>query len=305
MPASGAYRVYAYVPYCINGHPDSSGVYYDIHHAGGTSTVAVNQAAAAGGWVDLGLYDFAAGSSGYVRLDDIADDLYKTVWFDALKWYREEDGPVGTLPPNNLHPPDNTWSDSRAVTFRWSESLTEGVTGYQIIMATNPQLTNPFHTADVDYAGSDWAYAFLSDYAQVYWGVRALGPNGYSPPSTPWRLGIDTVPPTASISGVYLFLDGHYSVFWGGQDATSGIATFDVEYKQGATGAWTPWLTDTTQVGSSLPFSPSPTVWFRCRATDVAGNQGAFDDGSANTAAAILLDNQFLLPLVMRTYPPD
>jgi hypothetical protein len=305
LPASGAYRVYAYVPYCINGVPDSSGVYYDVHHAAGTTTVAVSQAAAAGGWVDLGVYDFAAGTSGYVHLDDLSDDPYRTVWFDAIRWYREGPGTILTLPPNNLHPADNIWSDSHAVTFRWSESLTEGVTDYQIIMATNQQLSDPFHTADVDYAGSDWDYAFLSDHAQVYWGVRALGPTGWSPPSTPWRLGIDTVAPTASISGVYLFPDGHYSVFWDGEDATSGIATFDVEYKVGTTGDWTPWLTDTALAGKSLPFSPSQTVFFRCRAADVAGNQGAFDDGSASTAGAVLLDHQSFLALVMRAYPPE
>ncbi len=304
LPASGAYRVYAYVPYCINGYPDSSGVYYEIHHAGGTSTVAVSQAAAAGGWADLGLYNFNAGSTGYVYLDDIADDLYKTVWFDAIKWYREEDGAVGTLPPSNLHPADKTWSANRTATFGWSPSPTEGVEYYRIRIATNTALVPWIHEARVHLNDiGNYEYTFSNDYQKLYWGVLAEGPNGDSPPSSPWTLGVDTVDPTASISGVYLFPDGHYGVFWEGQDATSGIATFDVEYKQGATGTWTTWLTDTTRMGSSLPFSPSQTVWFRCRANDVAGNQGAFDDGSANTAAAALLDNQFYLALVMRAYP--
>jgi hypothetical protein len=305
LPESGAYRVFVYVPYCINGIPDSTGVHYQIYDAEGvTTTVTVNQKAVAGGWVDLGLYNFNAGTSGYVFLSDIADDNYKTIWFDTIKWFREGESTAGTLPPNNLHPANHSWSSSRTVAFQWSASPTEGVDEYQIIIATNPELADPIKVDNVDYSGTDWVYPFGDDYSQVYWGVKALGPNGYSPPSGPWELGIDTVAPTAAISGVYLYPDGHYSVHWDGQDATSGIAAFDVEYRQG-TGDWTPWLTQTTAQGAPFPYPVTETVSFQVRATDIAGNQGDFGDEGMSTDSAILLDRQVYFPLTLYNWPPE
>ncbi len=302
LPVSGPYRVYAYVPYCINGYPDSGGVYYEIHHDGGTAAIAVSQASATGTWADLGVFNFDAGTSGYVRLADVADDLNRTVWFDAIKWYWEGDGDEGALPPSNLYPPDTSWSTDHSVTFRWSASPTAGVTGYKILLATDADLTSliKIPPAVADYAEDDWLYDFGQDFRQIYWGVVAVGLDGDSPPSTAWRLGVDTVAPSASISGVYLFPDGHYSVTWEGEDATSGVASFDVEYREAEDAEWTRWLTQTPLGVSPLPFSPSETVWFRCRATDRAGNQGSFDDGGKNTADAILLDNQSFLPGILR-----
>lgn len=307
LPASGTYRVSAYVPYCINGYPDSDGVYYEIRHGGGTTTVSVSQLATAGGWADLGVYEFDSGTSGYVRLEDLADDAYKTVWFDAIRWYWEGDGASDTLPPVNLYPVDSSWSTDQSVAFRWSASPTEGVTEYKILMATDTGLTDLVKVppAVADYAETDWLYDFDQDYPEIYWGVVAVGLNGESAPSTAWRLGVDTLAPSAFVTGVYLFPDGHYSVSWAGQDSTSGVATYDVEYKDGEDADWTRWLTDTTLKGSPLPFSPNGTVWFRCRAADVAGNQGPFDDGGASTSDAIFLEHQSFLPLVTRAFTPD
>ena len=302
LTESGAYRVHAYVPYCINGYPDSSGVYYTIHHAFGDTEVAVNQAAAAGGWVDLGVYDFNSGTGGYVYLADLADDYNRTVWFDTVKWFRQG-ATSGTQPPNNTQPADDSWSSSRTVSFQWSASLTEGVDDYRIILATDPELTDLIHSATVAYAGFDWVYAFLNDYPQIYWGVVAIGPNGDSLPSGPWQLGVDTAAPTAGISGVYTYLDDRISVHWSGQDATSGIAAFDVEYRFDPGAEWTRWLTQTSSSGATFPYTE--TAWFRSRATDVAGHLGEFDDGSMNTADAVRLDQQAWFPLIMRAWPPE
>lgn len=46
----------------------ASNVPVDIHHAGGTTTVIVNQRLNGGQWVNLGTYDFDAGRAGSVRL---------------------------------------------------------------------------------------------------------------------------------------------------------------------------------------------------------------------------------------------
>ncbi len=303
LPESGAYRVYAYVPWCINGTADSSGVHYTVHHTGGDTTVAVSQAAAAGSWVDLGVYDFNAGTGGYVHLTDLADDYMKTIWFDTVRWFREGGTSVGTLPPNNAKPADKSWDKTGSVAFQWSASASEGVTGYVISLSTNPDLSAPFRTATTDYADADWVHDFSQDYGSVYWGVVAIGPEGASLPSGPWQLGVDTVDPTASINAVYTFPDGHYSVSWGGQDLTSGIATYDVEIKKGTGGSWLPWLTGTSATAAAVPEPITDPSWFRARATDVAGNLGAFDAGDLSTDDAILLDHQVFLPAIFRDWP--
>ncbi len=305
LPQAGLYRVYAYVPYCVNGYSDSSGVSYKVRHAGGDTTVSVNQSATAGSWVELGLFQFNDNGQEYVYLTDLAVDDYRTVWFDTVKWYYDPDGGSGTLPPNNLVPANPSWSKTRPVTFRWSASLTPGVDHYWLRIATDPNLSNLLKSDQVDYANQDYVYTFPADYPQVYWGVQAHGPAGYSATSGPSRLGVDTVAPTAGVAAVYTYPDGHYSVHWSGSDATSGIASYEVEYKVGSGGTWTPWLTGTSQTGATYPNPVTTTVYFRVRATDKAGNTGAFDAGTASTAGAILLDHQVWFTLIMRNWPPN
>ncbi len=304
LPQTGTYRVYAYVPYCINGHPDSTGVYYTVRHAGGNTTVAVNQANAAGGWVNLGLYEFNAGTGNYVYLTDLASDSNRSVWFDTVKWYWSPNGGTATKPPNNLNPANTSWSTNRIVDFQWTPSLTPDVDGYWLLIAHDSGLTNLIHNSWIDkLVDPNYEYTFLDDFSQVFWGVQAHGPDGYSATSGPWSLGIDTQDPTAGIDGVYTYPDpdGRYTVHWSGADATSGVASYDVEYKVGA-GSWTSWLTDTTLPGSTYPHPVSETVYFRVRAADNADNQGAFDDGAMNTGAAILLTPRSWMPLIFRNW---
>jgi hypothetical protein len=94
LPLDGFYKVYAYVPHCTNGVPDTESAKYVVHHARGKTEVIVNQKEVAGDWAYLGNFPFEAGE-GYVYLDDITDDICdkwycNTVWFDAVKWVRQE-----------------------------------------------------------------------------------------------------------------------------------------------------------------------------------------------------------------------
>ncbi|MCP4526172.1 MAG: hypothetical protein GY833_09710, partial [Aestuariibacter sp.] len=42
-----------------------------------------------------------------------------------------------------------------------------------------------------------------------------------------------------------------FDVTWSGSDATSGIVSYDVQYKDGD-GAWTGWQTDTTAISATF-----------------------------------------------------
>lgn len=100
LPASGQWEVFAYIPYVITGRDDTGQARYQIHTAGGDYIVERNQNDNTG-WVSLGTYTFNAGSSGYVRLEDVTPDWYfiyggqqyrKTIKFDAMKWISTDSG---------------------------------------------------------------------------------------------------------------------------------------------------------------------------------------------------------------------
>jgi hypothetical protein len=84
LTAAASYRVCAYIP---PDHAYSHNARYQIHRNGGVSTVSLNQQNYAG-WVSLGVFDFPAGSGGYVYLGDATNEGWATmmVGYDAMKW---------------------------------------------------------------------------------------------------------------------------------------------------------------------------------------------------------------------------
>ncbi len=69
IPERGAYAVYI----SYKSLPESaSAVNYTVHHLGGDSNFTVNQKIGGGTWVYLGTFEFAAGTEGYVSMDNIA-----------------------------------------------------------------------------------------------------------------------------------------------------------------------------------------------------------------------------------------
>ena len=82
---AGQYRVRAYVPSLGNLVSQAD---YKIQYAGTASHKLVDQASEAGGWVDLGTFDFVAGGQQWVRIGDDytpASDDGKHVAIDALE----------------------------------------------------------------------------------------------------------------------------------------------------------------------------------------------------------------------------
>lgn len=63
------------------------------------------------------------------------------------------------------------------------------------------------------------------------------------------------------------------TVQWGGVDRDgSGIASYDVQYRSSAEGAWTDWQALTTATSAPFTGEPGATVYFRSRARDRAYN---------------------------------
>ncbi|MBN1991591.1 MAG: pre-peptidase C-terminal domain-containing protein [Anaerolineae bacterium] len=100
-----------------------------------------------------------------------------------------------------------------------------------------------------------------------------------------WNLGIDRTPPTVSVStgpmyGDAPFVDFH--LWWSGTDNLSGMADYDVQYRDGAAGTWTNLLTTTTDTYTSFVGQDGHTYYFRARARDVVGNQSVYASGDGD-----------------------
>jgi len=106
----------------------------------------------------------------------------------------------------------------------------------------------------------------------------------------------DTTPPTAT-TGVlpHATLAAEQPITWSGSDDSSGVASYDVRYQRAPyDGAFHHWrhpaeLTDTTQTSGTLLLAPGFDYCVETRATDVAGNVGAW---SAPQCVARALDDR-------------
>jgi hypothetical protein len=88
LPAEAMYEVFVHIPSCgtkAKAGP-STAASYTVQHRDAVKTISINQANAAGKWVSLGTYPFAAGQHGSVTLTDVAGDSMNVLWFDAVKW---------------------------------------------------------------------------------------------------------------------------------------------------------------------------------------------------------------------------
>ena len=79
--------------------------------------------------------------------------------------------------------------------------------------------------------------------------------------------------------------DPTFSVAWNGTDATSGIASFDVQSREDD-GGWTDWLANTSFESSLFSGRDGHNYSFRARARDRAGNAGAYP-GTADSSVRV------------------
>ena len=83
LPEAGWYPVWAWYRHGPNRPTD---VRYEIHHAGGVTTVSISQEVHGQTWRFLGEYYFEAGTSGHVTLLNESDDPLQAVVADAIRF---------------------------------------------------------------------------------------------------------------------------------------------------------------------------------------------------------------------------
>ncbi len=109
------------------------------------------------------------------------------------------------------------------------------------------------------------------------------------------QLRIDTLTPQAELLPLPTYYpNAQIPVQWTGNDgeAGSGLAGFDVQVRQGASGEWQPWLTATSNTSGVYDGQRSQLYSFRVRAIDTAGNVSPWATaGGRNTVLVDAIDN--------------
>jgi len=88
---------------------------------------------------------------------------------------------------------------------------------------------------------------------------------------------LDCLPPVATVKPLPFYVTAaNFVVTWHGDDAWSGIAEYDVQYRVGYEGDWVDWLTGTLAISATFTGVQGQTYFFRARARDNVGNAGQY-----------------------------
>jgi hypothetical protein len=88
LPGAGFYEALVHIPNC--GPPATRAARYQVSHDGTTREVQIDQSAAAGQWVSLGI-EHVVDPMVSVDLTDVTGDEGLAVRFDAVKWVPRQD----------------------------------------------------------------------------------------------------------------------------------------------------------------------------------------------------------------------
>jgi len=149
---------------------------------------------------------------------------------------------------------------------------------------------NDWHYIDNDTDGSDgyqttWDVSGLSDRSGIWLDALILDRVWNRWDATVGNLTLDRTPPTATADTSPMYGDApfrDFHVWWYGSDNLSGVASYDIQYRDGPGGVWTNLLTGTTDTGYRFVGVDGHTYYFRARARDLAGNQSAYAGGDGD-----------------------
>jgi hypothetical protein len=88
---------------------------------------------------------------------------------------------------------------------------------------------------------------------------------------------VESNPPQTAVFALPAFSRNGLLVRWGGSDpGGSGILSYDVQYRQGGSGAWTDWRMGVTETSATFNGTAGLEYRFRARARDRAQNVEAW-----------------------------
>lgn len=304
VPATGRYRIDAFIPYCHTGRNETGSATYTISAADGTTTRTISQQANVGLWVTLGEFNLNQGNGNVIRLTNLTRDSGFGVWFDALRLL-----PLGGPPPpppptaTNIDPAAGLWRKDRAVNFTWQVANPETVQFTTLQVATDPTFLNVLINQSWWGVVTTHSHQFDRDFGALYWRVLLSRENAPLISSPPTRFGLDATAPQSAVSRPLYLVPGpaFYRVAWAGEDATAGVDRYQIDVRP-VGGSWTRWLSDTRSRSADFRPPNTTTVYeFRAQAVDAAGNlEAPAATADATTANAVRLNRSFIMPIIAR-----
>ncbi len=287
VPETDLYEIQVYAPYCDTNNSETAGATYVIDNGKTKKTAVVSHQANVGLWMTLGAYELTAGNN-TLRLTDLTTtDEGVGIWFDDVRFKLATEATV-----TNMTPANTAWLTQQAVDFAWTIDYPSLVQSITLEIATDATFTNVIETKAWETAVTTAQHTFTQNYPNLYWRVSA-NTGGTTTRSTPTRFGIDSVAPASSVSSLtHHAYTNTFDVTWTGSDATSGIASYNIDYKSESASTWTRWLTHTTATSNALTLPhTSDLIWFRSQAIDSAGNTETANSGDMRSDQATIMFN--------------
>jgi len=208
---------------------------------------------------------------------------------------------VDTVAPTATAPtPDRSPWITSTVVYTWPDSTDRaGITRY-LMNITN---TSGYSTV---LSPSDQALTFTQAFTEgagYSARVRAVDNNGnvgdWSNNSSVVTPDL-TAPTNVAITAPEHISATRFILSWSAEDATSGVASYTVEYSSTSSSIWRNWLTNTTAVSKSFQATETKTDYaFRVTAYDRVGNKKHSDKATTHVGAFSIY-----LPLTLRNYAP-
>ncbi|MBI5933810.1 MAG: peptidoglycan DD-metalloendopeptidase family protein [Chloroflexi bacterium] len=187
--------------------------------------------------------------------------------------------------PFAIHPDNNSWVDSKTVTFSWQTGVQPNLT-YRLVVSQNPNPAsdpNPLFDQEFHEEKLSHTITFNQDYQNLYWFVTATNDKGANDSGVK-HFGIDEDPPVSRVE--YLppvTTITQFTIRWSGEIEGSGLHWYRIQFKDGDRGDWQDWLIDTTKTAEIFSGQPGHVYYFRAQAIDNVGNWEDWSSGSGDT----------------------
>ncbi len=298
IPADGHYEIEVFAPYCTTGRAETDGATYKITHSQGTATVVVSHEQNVGSWMSLGIFHLEAGQGGSIYLTDLtATDSGLGVWFDAIRLRPSSALPMPTV--TNDQPLATVWVEQRNISFDWSITTASSVSTTRLEIATDDGFGNLILSKDFAGARTTYEHTFGQDYPRLYWRIILSTSAGNKAISDSTFFGIDTEPPSSALNIIAKMEDGQYALGWQGSDTASGVATYNIDYREQGQD-WLRLLSNTKATSTLFSQDPAKYYEYRSQAIDNLGHiELDHNSPDVSTGDAVEVKRVIMFPLIL------